>query len=136
MKRNSLLLLTLIGVSCQTAQTPVATGDRLIGSWHYVERGYSPGAGYIIEPIPKTPVQQVDFLPDGTLRLVNTEDQLFATARTYRIDSTQRGKQLSLFNGEKAIVGLPMTMRIRNDTLRLSPRCIEGCHFAFVRLRQ
>lgn len=136
MKRNSLLLLTLIGVSCQTAQTPVVTGDGLIGSWHYVERGYSPGAGYIVEPIPKTPVQQVDFLPDGTLRLVNTEDQLFATARTYRIDSTQRGKQLSLFNGEKAIVGLPMTMRIRNDTLRLSPPCIEGCHFAFVRLRQ
>ncbi len=136
MKRNSLLVLTLIGVSCQTAQTPVATGDGLIGSWHYVERGYSPGAGYIIEPIPKTPVQQVDFLPDGTLRLVNTEDQLFATARTYRIDSTQRGKQLSLFNGEKAIVGLPMTMRIRNDTLRLYPPCIEGCHFAFVRLRQ
>ncbi|WP_288423477.1 hypothetical protein [uncultured Spirosoma sp.] len=136
MKRNSLLVLTLIGMSCQTAQTPVVTGDGLIGSWQYVERGYSPGAGYIVEPIHKTPVQQVDFLPDGTLRLVNTEDQLFATARTYRIDSTQRGKLLSLFNGEKAIVGLPMTMRIRNDTLRLSPPCIEGCHFAFVRLRQ
>ncbi len=135
MKRTSLLLLTLIGVSCQTAQTPVVTGDGLVGSWQYVERGYSPGAGYIVEPIPRNPVQRVDFLVDSTIRLVNVSDQLFATARTYRLESTQRGKQLSLFDGEKAIVGYPMTMSIRNDTLRLSPPCIEGCHFAFVRIR-
>ena len=135
MKRTSLFLLTLIGIACQRAQTPVVTGDGLVGSWQYVERGYSPGAGYIIEPIPKTPVQRVDFLMDSTVRVVNSTDQLFATAQTYRLDSTQDGEQLSLFNGEKAIVGLPMTMRIRNDTLRLSPPCIEGCHFAFVRLR-
>ncbi len=135
MKRTSLLLLTLIGISCQRAQTPVVPGDGLVGSWQYVERGYSPGAGYIIEPIPRNPVQRVDFLSDSTVRLVNIKDQLFATARTYRLDSTQRGKQLSLFDGEKTIIGFPMSISIRNDTLRLSPPCIEGCHFAFVRLQ-
>jgi len=135
MKRTSLLVLLVIEFACQTAQTPVMTGDGLVGSWHYVERGYSPGAGYIVEPIPRNPVQRVDFLPDSTIRLVNTKDQLFATARTYRVDSTQRGKRLSLFDAENVIVGLPMTMSIRNDTLRLAPPCIEGCHMAFVRLR-
>lgn len=135
MRLTCLLFLPLIGVSCQTAQTPVVTGDGLVGSWQYVERGYSPGAGYIVESIPRNPVQRVDFLVDSTVRVSNSTDQLFATARTYRLDSTQRGKQLSLFNGENTIVGLPMAMSIRNDTLRLSPPCIEGCHFAFVRLR-
>lgn len=135
MKRTSLLLLTLIGIACQRAQTPVVPGDGLVGSWQYVERGYSPGAGYIVEPIPRNPVQRVDFLLDSTVRVINSTDQLFATARTYRLDSTQRGKQLSLFDGENAIVGFTMAMNIRNDTLRLSPPCIEGCHFAFVRLR-
>lgn len=135
MKRTSLFVLTLIGLSCQTAQTPVVPGDGLVGSWQYVERGYSPGAGYIVEQIPRNPVQRVDFLADSTVRVINSTDQLFATARTYRLDSTQYGGRLSLFDGEKVIVGLPMAMGIRNDTLRLSPPCIEGCHFAFIRLR-
>jgi hypothetical protein len=125
----------VIGLSCQRAQTPVVPGDGLVGSWQYVERGYSPGAGYIVEPISRNPVQRVDFLADSTIRLVNVGDQLFATARTYRVDSTQYGKRLSLFDGENMLVGLPMTMGIRNDTLRLSPPCIEGCHHTFVRLR-
>ncbi len=136
MKRATLFLLLLIESSCQTAPDIVQPGPGLIGSWQYVERGYSPGAGYIVDQIPKTPVQRVDFLPNSTLRTANISDQLFARGRTYRLDSTQYGRSVLLFDGEGEIVGLSMTMRIRNDTLRLSPPCIEGCHFAFVRLRQ
>lgn len=135
MKRVTLLLLLLLELSCQTQQNLVTPGAGLIGSWQYVERGYSPGFGYIIEPIPKTPVQRVDFLPNSTIRTANISDQLFATVRTYRFDSTQYGRGVSLFDGQGKLVGSPMAVSIRNDTLRLSPPCIEGCHFAFIRIR-
>lgn len=136
MNRIMLLLLVLLNApACRPTKDLIAPGAGLIGSWQYVERGYSPGFGYIVDQIPKTPVQRIDFLPNSTVRTANISDQLFATARTYRFDSTQYGRGVSLFDGEGKIVGSSMAVSIRNDTLRLSPPCIEGCHYGFVRLR-
>lgn len=139
MKRISLLVVLLSALACQTAQDIVPPGAGLVGSWQYVERGYSPGAGYIIDQIPRKPVQRIDFLSDSTVRTLNITDQFFSSARTYRIDSIQRGPSraatVSLFDAAGKLLGLQMGVGIRNDTLRLSPPCFEGCHSAFVRLR-
>lgn len=129
------LWLLLSALSCQPTQEPIAPGEGIIGSWQYVERGYSPGDRYITEKIPLTPAQRIDFTAERTVRPVTMSDGSFQSARTYRIDSTLYGPRISLFDSAGKTVGTSMTVDIRNDTLRLSPSCFEGCHFAFVRLR-
>ncbi|QJD78932.1 type 1 periplasmic-binding domain-containing protein [Spirosoma rhododendri] len=140
MNRITLLLFVLLNtLACQSTKDLIAPGAGLIGSWQYVERGYSPGAGYIVDQIPRKPIQRIDFLADNTVLTSKIDDQFFSSARTYRIDSLQRGAvrvaYVSLFDAAGKLLGLQMGVGIRNDTLRLSPPCIEGCHSAFVRLR-
>jgi hypothetical protein len=135
MKGISLLLMLLSALACRTAQDIVSPGAGLIGSWQYVERGYSPGAGYIVDQIPRKPVQRVDFLPENTVRTSNIDDQLFSSASTYRIDSTQFGPRISLFDSVKKPVGPAMTISFEDDKLKIMPPCFEGCHYGFVRIR-
>ena len=130
------LLIFVSSWSCRDSDYihPVA-GRPLVGTWLYVERGYSPGAGYIIEKISSNPTQIIRFTAQNTVSTANLSDTAFTAARTYRVDSTGSGARLVLFDEKQQQLPFSMTIRIENDTLRLSPSCFEGCHFLFVRLR-
>ena len=133
-------LLTISLWACQQEEyvQPIA-GQPLVGSWQYVERGYSPGSGYVTEAIPLKPVQTIDFTAQqsvSTVNMGNEFDNSLTAARTYRVDSTgNHSAKLVLFDEKRQELAYPMSIRITGDTLRLMPPCIEGCHFLFVRLR-
>ena len=131
--------LLLVGLwSCQkTEYVQPVPGQPLIGTWQYVERGYSPGSGYIIEAIPSKPVQTISFAAQRSVSTVNVTDNSFTAARTYRVDSTgNNSAKLVLFDDKRQELAYsPMRIQIKSDTLELVPSCVEGCHFLFVRLR-
>lgn len=107
----------------------------MIGTWQYVERGYSPGSGYIIDKIPPKPLQTISFTAQNTVSTANVSDGTFTAARTYRVDSAGLGTTLLLFDAKQQELAYPMAIRLEKDMLRLVPPCIEGCHFLFVRLQ-
>ncbi len=63
------LVLCLTIFSCDTkeiAREPSFENDgELTGTWGVFESGYSPGAGYIVEPVPSSPLQYLSFKPNG-----------------------------------------------------------------------
>jgi hypothetical protein len=136
---NAVFALLLLFWGCAGPQTnpepTIPTAKNLTGTWRFYEEGYSPGAGYIVNPIPATPPQTLTFLADG--RLQKQGDRLTGSfaAPYYRVDSTATGRRVYFLNSPQATATNSMLIQIRGDTLRLSPQCFEGCHFGFVRLR-
>ncbi|MFD2569808.1 hypothetical protein ACFSUS_04135 [Spirosoma soli] len=130
---SGMLLIGLWGCSQEDAQpTP---NPSIVGSWLFVEYGYSPGAGYIVKKAPLIPPQAVSFTAQGEVATVNMGKSALAQARTYRIDSTRYGTYLIILDSTQRQIGYSLFVSIRNDTLRLSPPCIEGCHSGYVRIR-
>ena len=130
-------VLTVAGLWACRKEAPVqpAAGLPLVGTWQYLERGYSPGSGYVIDQIPLNPAQTVNFTAQHTVSTVSVTDGTFTAARTYRIDSAGSGNTLLLFDANQQELASPMEIRLEKDTLRLVPPCLEGCHFLFVRLK-
>jgi hypothetical protein len=92
------------------------------GAWILFEQGYSPGSGYIINPVSEDPLDY----------------------RFYRIDkNTSDTWELWLYKSEPDPLKDPEPTRLmynvefENGNLKLSPafpsRCIEGCHMGFKR---
>lgn len=135
-----LIWLLLIGLfACESdnavESVQAKAGHPLVGSWQYVEQGYSPGSGYIVEKIPATPAQTITFSAQYTVSTANLSNSTWANARTYRIDSTANQRtELVLLDEKQQAIGPPMGIGLKNDSLRLTPPCIEGCHLLFIRL--
>lgn len=115
--------------------------EQMVGSWRLYERGYSPGGGYITEPIPADPPQDVT-LKDG--RLTSTIDG-FSDLKYYKIltDSMTHTPILALYvndpeTGTNEVYPNVQTYSFdrSNNTLKLYFRyCIEGCHLAFKKIK-
>ena len=66
-----LILIVLFALSCNDKECcsdleKEGSGE-LAGEWLLYENGYSPGAGYIIEPVSAIPPQIIDFKSNGEL---------------------------------------------------------------------
>ena len=124
----------LLLASCRKEGDPSASGsDRLVGKWLLYERGYSPGAGYYVNQILAVPPQTLEFASEGRLVAEGNDLAGYQNTPHYRVDTTAYGLQLALYanpEGTPSYQGL----ELRNDTLRLSPPCTEGCHYGFVRI--
>src|SRR5688572_14090287 len=66
-----IILIALLALSCDEkdccAGAEKEGNDDLAGDWLLFERGYSPGAGYIIEPVSAVPPQIIEFKNNGEL---------------------------------------------------------------------
>ena len=66
-----IILITLLALSCDEkdccAGSEKEGSNDLAGDWLLFERGYSPGAGYIIEPVSAVPPQIIEFKNNGEL---------------------------------------------------------------------
>jgi hypothetical protein len=135
----SLFFLTMLLISCEEKTGEMNTAEQignLAGStWRLYEHGYSPGSGYVTEPVAEHPSQQITFIDD---RSVNITVEGLEQYRYYRIvsDSTQ-GKIFALFQTEMELNSSEpfrhsYNMQLTDRNLKLSFRyCIEGCHMAF-----
>ena len=131
----AIALLVGWSVSCREGEEgELARTTGLVGRWRYVERGYSPGAGYYVDPIPPIPMRTLTFTASGAVSTVNMTEAPFNQARYYRLDSTRSAVYLTFTDAARQPLAPGVYVSIRNDTLRLSPQCFEGCHYGFVRM--
>jgi hypothetical protein len=112
-------------------------GTSIEGTWRLYERGYSPGSGYYVDTISAIPLQSLTFTKKGE---VHTQgDQLkgpFAfTSPYYRVTTVQNNLKIQFLNSKKEDSNNYLGLRISGDTMRITPSCIEGCHYGFVRIQ-
>ncbi len=112
------------------------------GKWLLVERGYSPGAGYITEPIAPQAGLFIEMLPGGRF---NSNIEGLKDRHFYAIlDNPQDDRPvLALFKDQQEFTDdldqLEHSYNAANDDneLTLSFRfCIEGCHLKFINTDQ
>ena len=133
---NMLLLLTaVLALSCEEkeccANEDEDGANAISGAWLLIERGYSPGAGYVIEPVSSVPPQIIKFKSDGSLSC--TVDGL----TDYKFYSV-KGDVVGLFktNPGPEPDSLAFThsynITFEDGNLKLGFRyCYEGCHMGF-----
>jgi hypothetical protein len=129
------IIIILSGLLSCRSNDVSPTGTGLLGTWLYIECGYSPGAGYIIDKIHPFPPQTISFDATGEVTAAGKDLGNLTQAHYYRIDSTIYGIHLVLLKNREDPTGDTLGMTIRGDTLKLSPPCYEGCHYGFLRIR-
>ncbi|HYG18224.1 MAG TPA: hypothetical protein VD816_04815 [Ohtaekwangia sp.] len=146
-KLLKLILPALLGVTaigCEKADDLCCfverkAGESLEGSWLLYERGYSPGAGYIIEPVPADPAKILTFGSNGELSANLESIKQFKYYRILDDPYAQEQKILALYTDDPGdepqdISQLQHSYSITrtDNNLKLSFRyCIEGCHMSF-----
>lgn len=121
--------------SCREDSGFLKNGDHEIaGTWLNVEKGYSPGAGYVTEEVPENPALTIRLERD--LR-VSSNMEAFSKFRFYRLSSDSSrivfyeadpGPVTPDFSGVQNTYGIEWA----GSMLKLSYRgCIEGCHLGF-----
>ncbi|MVM32999.1 hypothetical protein GO755_23360 [Spirosoma sp. HMF4905] len=130
-----MLLATLVNChsdkTSDDSVTPVH-GDGLPGTWLLAERGYSPGAGYIIDKIPSKPEQTLTFAADGHMQAQGDDLKAYQTFSQFRLDTTN---QMVLIHFAPNTTDYYERVYLRNDTLKLYQSCYEGCHLGFLRIK-
>lgn len=134
----AIILIAISTLSCEEKEccvNPEEDGaNDISGAWLLFERGYSPGAGYIIEPVSAVPPQLIKFKDNGELSC--TVEGL----TDYKFYSVQ-GDVVGLFktNPGPEPDSLAFThsynFTFENGNLKLGFRyCYEGCHLGFKKL--
>jgi hypothetical protein len=143
MKRASAILglICLMMTSCGDDETGIGA-DFEGTTWRLYEKGYSPGAGYITEPVAAEPPQ---LLRLGRGRMMYTNIGNLSGYTHYRIldDLDHNTKVLAFFKYDPGNEGLSVDhlehsyiIEETEGTMKLWFRyCIEGCHLGFVRER-
>jgi hypothetical protein len=131
----TLILIASIVVSCSEKDCCVGLEEdgtkELAGEWILFERGYSPGAGYIVEPVGPAPPQIIDFKSNGELSCSVpglTDYKFYAVTGDivafYKTDPGPSPDSLTFIHSYH--------FSFEGKELKLSFRyCIEGCHLGF-----
>lgn len=137
--RNTYFLLILIlyvGACDSRDENFEVDQPGLQGTWLLTERGYSPGSGYIVEPVSPNPAQTVTFTGQKTF---SSNVQGFAHFRFYVIlkDASDVSK-LHLYVEDPELVehNTPafntFFIELADGNLKIMQvGCIEGCHLGF-----
>ena len=140
-----LFFVASLAFSCQDEATRVALDEEVnqsvVGSWLYVEYGYSPGDKYHTVPVPADPPKTVTFESDFTMSSTNMELEKY---KYYRLlEDTMVNRQVIAFfeqdpgNQALDLASLSPTYftHWQGNYLNLNFRwCIEGCHMKFERI--
>jgi len=127
----SIGLVALGAISCERDCCTEQQENDLVGKWLLYERGWSPGAGYFIDPVSPVPPQEMEFKNNGELScsVEGITDYNFYSVR---------GDIVGLFKDDPGPSpdSLAFTysylFRFNDGNLELWFRyCDEGCHLAF-----
>ena len=130
------LLMAIIGFTTGCNDDDCCSLDPdspLVGTWILFERGYSPGAGYIVEPVETEPAQIIELQADEDF---SSNIQGLEEFRYFRILEDDQGQILALFKhqtrGDLDVDQLEHSYLIElqeDGSVRLYFRyCFEGCH--------
>ena len=137
--RIPVILIALFTLSCQDKECCADENNKegnniLIGDWLLFERGYSPGAGYIVEPVSAVPPQRIEFKENGALSCSVsglTEYKFYSVRENivgfFTEDPGPAPDSLAFIHS--------YNFSFQDGNLRLEFRyCIEGCHLGFKRI--
>jgi hypothetical protein len=130
-----IILIAFFALSCNEKDCCVGVekedSNELAGKWLLFERGYSPGAGYIIEPVSAVPPQIIEFKSNGELSCS------VSGLTEYKFYSVN-GDIVGLFKSDPGPSpdSLAFThsynFSFEDNNLKLGYRyCFEGCHLGF-----
>jgi len=133
----SIALIAALTLSCDEKECCVDLDDEttsILGQWILSERGFSPGSGYIVEPVSSEPPQIIELKGNGELastvggltdyKFYAVDGDVVGFFRTYPGPAPDR----STFTHSYQVV-------YENGKLKLYFRyCVEGCHLGFKRL--
>jgi hypothetical protein len=132
-----IFVLLFVFSACDEQIESQTSGDEtgeLSGSWLLYERGYSPGAGYVTEDVPRIPPQIITFKENRISSTIsNYQDFKYYQIQTDTVTSTQ----FVAFHENELMTdsGPTYSFSLRGDTLKLYFRyCFEGCHLAFKKI--
>ena len=133
------LLMFCVLLSCEEKDCCVnleGESNTLTGTWLLFERGYSPGAGYVIEPVSASPAQTLTFQSNGrmTATLDGLSDYKFYFIKDHPDPEQQIIALYKKYPGESPDPSTFTTsyhFHFDGNNLKLYYRyCIEGCHLA------
>lgn len=145
-----ILILTALSTSCQEDEPvieccfPFDDSIGLNGSWQVFERGYSPGDRYIIEDVPDTPAQIMNFGSENAFSSNITGLGDYSFFKILEDSYIEGGAVLALFSELADMQNLDAdnlehsyTLEQYSDgSIKLGFRfCIEGCHLALKKVR-
>lgn len=134
-------IVSLIIISCEQDNISPEGSDAvtmtLPGTWQLYERGYSPGAGYITDPVSTIPSQEISLQENGRFssNIEGLENFLFYAVLNDGFDN----EILALFTKIPGADDLKIEnlehsymVNFEKNILKLHYRwCIEGCHLGF-----
>ena len=133
------LLIILLVSACEDEFCCINPEGDIVDTWILFERGFSPGSGYIVEPVSDNPAQTMVIRSDGRF---STNIQGLEKYRHFVILPDQDRQVLALFEGKPPKI--PKLDKLEhsyiiefqeNGTVNLYFRyCIEGCHLGLRRL--
>lgn len=119
------------------AKVSETTSDSWLGDWLLVERGYSPGAGYIVDPVPSSPAQVLTLRTNCTM---TSSAEALRDYQYYRIfdDPYSESPVIAFFSStpDDAITledcDVSYNIVWEDDLMKLwYLYCFEGCHLGF-----
>ena len=138
MKTIVFVLITIVAVSCdRSLDASLSEQNVYDGSWLLVERGFSPGGGYITEPVSDHPAQKLSFI--NYKQIVSTlrgyEDYKFYTLKKDSVRSVLTFfKTLEDLEASSDLNATRFFVETEGELLKLwNEGCIEGCHLGFRR---
>ena len=131
--QSCLVLMTCLLFSCEEGKDCCIFPDQqghISETWLLVERGYSPGGGYITEPVSDTPAQTITFKNDGQMISTLDGQQDF---QYYFVDPYQ--KVVGFYRHYPGPKPVPSTSATsydflfeENNLMLYFRYCTEGCH--------
>lgn len=131
LKQFVTLLMICMLFSCEQNDccvNPEGGSNTLTGTWLLFERGYSPGGGYITEPVSANPAQTITFRNNGEMiSTISGSDEY----KFYFIQGSIIAfyKEYPGSSPELATFTTSFDLSFVGDNIKLQYRyCIEGCH--------
>jgi hypothetical protein len=133
----AIVLLGLIVIGCDSKDESFSTEQiqGLNGTWLLTEQGWSPGSGYIVDPVAPSPVQTVSFTGHKTFssNIQGLSEFKFFAVMEGDNDITNL---LLYVDDPESENGKPASKKfyieLNDGLLKVMPiGCIEGCHFGF-----
>ncbi|MBD2757835.1 hypothetical protein [Spirosoma validum] len=134
-----LLVVLTILTSCRSLPKG-SINAKIAGTWRLYESGDAPGGGtYVVKSIRPVPAQTITLSRNGRFKAEGSDPffiSLYVPIQRYRAEKTPTTENYFRFGywDSKTRRLVYQGLTLKNDTLRLTPLCYEGCHFSFLRI--
>ncbi len=131
-----LILLILACFGCKEKEVPLGIGDaRVAGTWRLYRRSAGTDSTFVVTPISAVPIQTLTFTPDGGVTSSGSATSYYRSVKYYRIDSISNGLEMRFIATLKEVPGEAQGLRIRGDSMVLTPHFVQNLNLYFVRQR-